>query len=413
MNQRKVMLSSIDKALEGYDDSPPANTPAAGGENDSGGDTGGVKGADISTPDDKAGQVDENKASSESKKQEARDDKGRFAKKDEPKPADKPADKTPPKDLTQKAPAAEDAPKAAVQAPASWTQNAKADFASLPPNVQAEVARLEAERVKAVRTAQEESANFRKRYGELEPVLQLHRQRLMTTRGETEAQGVRRLLEIEAVFDRDPVSVLKELARQRGINLATLTQDAGGNQQPDPSNPAFDELKKLKSMVLQDRQARQQAEQSARAASFEQFEKSVDDKGAAKYPHLQALMDETVYNPLTRQETPLFAYHVLQVRLASPSMPDAQVLDQAYTNAVYTNPTIREQVLQAERDRLAQASAAQAQAEADKAKAKAQQAKNAAVSVRGSSAAPIPQKSGNGKPDIKALVGRRLEALNI
>lgn len=129
-------------------------------------------------------------------------------------------------------------PQESIRPPASWSAQAKADFAALPPHIQKEVSKREGDIDKGFR----ERAEQLKRYEPLEAAIAPHRQKWAVA-GVDEATAVKQLLAASDWLDRDPVTALQHLARQYSVNIASLGQpsqaqpDGGAGQpqaQPDP-----------------------------------------------------------------------------------------------------------------------------------------------------------------------------------
>jgi len=264
-------------------------------------------------------------------------------------------------------------------APASWSASAKSMFASLPQPVQQEVARLEAERSKVVRASQEETATLRKRYGSVDETFEAHRQRL-AARGEDGLSATRRLMAIDAEFDRNPVGVLVALASQRGINLAALgqhqqqTPNSGSSLSREDMDPALVAIRdKVDAM---EREKMEEANERKRALTREaetvqvQFKNAKDEAGNALYPHFDELKNEMAFevSRLIKAD---------QNAGVSPK-PMTDYLKAAYEAAVWVNPKIRQQLLDAKA----------AKDREQEAKSKAEQAakteRAASASLRGS-----------------------------
>lgn len=277
-----------------------------------------------------------------------------------------------------------------VPAPASWSAEEKAQFAKFPPEAQRAVARREAERDKALRVSQDETAQVRQRYGDFDRAATAHTQRL-AVKGETPTAAAARLLAIDAAFDADPAGTLKELARQRGINLSTLgNQNATAEADPfaDPAAAKANErVSALEQQIENDKRTRAQAEYRQNESIVNNFADEKDAQGNLKRPFYHEVEADV-------------ADHIKRIRGANPYLPANECLQQAYETAVWANPRTRESLLALRTSATATSSA---QAEKDR----AAKAKAAAPGVRGS-AAGTPTRQPSGKPDIRKMLDQAL-----
>jgi len=124
------------------------------------------------------------------------------------------------------------APAEPIQPPASWSAPAKAAFASLPPIVQSEIAKREAD----VNRGFEDRASALKRFEPLEQLLGPRRE-MLAARGVSEVDFVRTLFAASDWLDRDPVSAIRELMRQKGVGPQHLGVQAPAGQQPQAQLP--------------------------------------------------------------------------------------------------------------------------------------------------------------------------------
>lgn len=238
-------------------------------------------------------------------------------------------------------------PTAAIAAPVSWGADAKEVFAKLPPDMQAEVSRRESEREKALGVALKDSADTKKRYGDMEQSFQAHTQRL-ALRGEAPPQAARRLLDLEAAFEREPAAVIQHLAKQAGINLAALVPQAGV-QTPgydvndlDPAlRGVLAEVNELKQARLQEHQRQQEGISRQNATTVEAFRAETGDNGLPKYPHFTKLEEDV-------------AREVLMLKGTNPHLSSREYIEKAYDAAVWKNPETRAQMLEAQKQSFVQ-----------------------------------------------------------
>jgi hypothetical protein len=160
-------------------------------------------------------------------------------------------------EASQPAPSASPEP---IQPPASWSAPAKAAFNALPPIVQQEIAKREAD----VNRGFEDRAAQLKRFEPLEQILQPRRDAL-AARGVSEVDFVKTLFAASDWIDRDPVGALRELMRQKGVTLQHLGVQAPG-QQPQAAqlSPEVRTLAQQVNQLQTQLSQRDQAERSQR-----------------------------------------------------------------------------------------------------------------------------------------------------
>lgn len=279
--------------------------------------------------------------------------------------------------------------------PATWGTEAKALFPSLPPAVQKEVARLESERSKAVGLAQQESADVKKRFGDLDQTFQSHNQRL-SLRGEAPAACAKRLMDMDAIFDRDPVAVIKhlmQLSRVTPQHLTPSTQNQGTSREDlDPALVALQDQVGRMTQAEQQRADAQKAEIARQSQqTIEAFKGETDEQGQSKYPHMDKLEQEIAFE-VTRLIN-------ADKRGGKQLKPMADYLKNGYEAAVWADPTLREEQLNA---RVAASTAQKVREQAEQAE-RAQKAGRA--SVRGGSGAPTPT-----APTVRSAIKEAFQA---
>jgi hypothetical protein len=285
-----------------------------------------------------------------------RDEHGRFAPKEGVKPADT---QTIPTTPAQAAPEAQPEP---IRPPASWSAQAKADFATLPQHIQQEVLKRETDVSKGF----EERATQLKRYEPLEQVIAPHRDRLALA-GTDEASYVRSLIAADEMLrGPNPIQALAQIAQLYNVDLRQLAQP-GQQQQPQAQLPpqvqALEQrFQHLEGLMTQQLSAAQQAAQSQTQAEIDAFAKD--------HPYFENVRADM--SALVREGR-------------------ASNLAEAYDMACWARPDVRPLML-AEQEKTKQAQAAEA------ARAKVGQARQAAGSITGSPApGSAPQRSG---PDL-------------
>ena len=284
--------------------------------------------------------LEEDLAKAYRKANQSRDEGGRFASR-EPK-AEEPAAEAPL--------AATDAPKTdekpvetapAAEAPRAWSAEAKAKWASLPPDVQSYLTTRETELHQAKSDLGRISAELRPTY----EVLNSHRDYIQGV-GKPAPQLINELLSASAALDRDPGGTIKALARMYGVDLGQLWDPS--EQPPDPRVAA---LERENQQLRNTHHQRAASDQAAREAQYT----SIVDEFISKNPDAKAL---------TRDMAPL----IQTIQAEQPTLEPSEVLKVAYERAAWANPTTREARLkaQAEVAERARVEAAKKAAEAAK-----------------------------------------------
>lgn len=256
----------------------------------------------------------------------------------------------------EQAKAAQAAP-SAIDAPSSWSAEMKAKWATVPPDVQAFVAKRETEAHQAItRAGQQIKA--------VEPVVNVLEQFGETFKRNNlpPAEGIARMLAVEQWLGQDPLAAIKGLAEAYGVDLKGLTgeqaavaatADVPGTATPDPRLSTMekklaatqDELQKVTSyLTAQQRRelaAKQQQDREAETSLAREIAKFAEGK-----PHFEA---------------------VRKAMGALMQADESLTLDQAYERATYAHPDIRQRILtdqrkadeeKAAKDRAARADAA-------------------------------------------------------
>lgn len=247
------------------------------------------------------------------------------------------------------------ASKPEVAPPAGWTAAEKAEWSKLPPAVQAAVSRREAE---MSRGGQQWSEQKQRYEAVLSPVA-----RAASRYGLTAEQGLNALLTAQAHLERDPVGAIKELARNHGVDLATLAGQPPSEGSREPPQPD------IASLVRQAVQPILAPIQNRLAAEDQQREQStvnlVSEFAAAPgHEHFDTVQDHLMSLIPT-------------IKAMNPTWTHDKVLDAAYDQAVWANPTTRQAMTEAQQKR----------AEAERiaaAKQRATSARTAASSLTGS-----------------------------
>jgi len=242
-----------------------------------------------------------------------------------------------------------------IAPPVSWSATAKSVFPSLPPAIQAEIVKREGD-IERGRAQWQQGAE---RLNRLDQVLAPRQQRLQMV-GIDEATYVRALLAADEYLDRDPVSALLDLGRQKGVNWSALVGRLSGQPaQPGPQGqgplpqqlaPIVGQVQQLTQWAQQQQRKAEQGRMQGHVNAVEQF---AADPANVYFHNVRTTMSQLI------------------------KAGAATTLEDAYQKACWADPEIRPLMLQA------QASAAEQQRQSA-ARAKVQQARNASGSVTGS-----------------------------
>ncbi|MBY3067456.1 hypothetical protein HFO74_29235 [Rhizobium laguerreae] len=304
-----------------------------------------------------------------------RDEHGRFASKE----ADKgtPAAAAVPKAVD--APAAANAAPVAPQTPAvapeqqpaaathrvppGWSAEAKAQFGTLPPEVQAAVAKREQEVDNGFRVLQD--------YKGLEEFTPIVRQA-----GTTHADVMRKAIDWEQSLIRDPINTVIHVARMAGVNLQALV--AGQQDQ-----------------ILQRRPQQPQQQPTPQPVNVEATVEQV----------LRKRDTETQVNAFISDPANVHAEAVLDDMVALISAGRASSLKDAYDAACWMRPDIRQQLISQTAQPAPDPNAQRAAA--------ADQARKASRSISGSSApGPSRDATANQQTSIRDSLRSALHAAN-
>lgn len=241
-----------------------------------------------------------------------------------------------------------------IASPPSMSAADKAEFAKLPPAMQAFVARRESEVTAGLQQKTQAIAEQKRRYDSVEQVLGPRRQQFAMM-GVSEAQALGQLLALSDFATNDINGFLKYMAQNRGVDLRTLINN------PDQPAPQVDpvlaatqrQLQELQQSVQAMTSGQVQAQQQQVNNEIEAFRSAKSADGKPQHPH----------------------FEVLKVAMgALMQSGQADDLQAAYDMAVRANPTTYAQ-FQAE-----QRAADQVKRDAD-AKAKAAKARQAQGTV--------------------------------
>jgi len=251
----------------------------------------------------------------------------------------------------------------AIEAPQSWSAEARAQWAKLPPEAQKYIAQRESDAHKAI-TSQGEKVKAFEPFDQIssryKPVFDRH--------GVKPHEAFETLLRAHSKLEQDPISGLVQVGLSYGIDLRPLLN---GNtvHQPDPRVQALEQT------VFQLTQQHHQREQQAQAAEQAQANTQIAEfaKDKPYFEEVRSFMGQLI------------------------ALEQATTLQQAYDMATHANPVIRERILSDQRKAAETKRAEEAKAKADEAR------KSGRVNVRSGTAQPSPRSMDE---DIEALAAR-------
>lgn len=295
-------------------------------------------------------------------------------------------------------PATDAAPATTLQPHTHWTPALKAAFPTLSPEIQKALLDREADMDKG-RT---EWSSKAEEYNQLQKLFAPYQQRWAMD-GMTPASAVNALLSAQAAIERDPIQgfsyllqrfgrgneaqVLQTLARNYGLALTQSDNQGAAPTQGQPPAQAAPTAQEIDAQVQKALQAR---EAEAAQASMRKEVEAV--RTNPKNLYFENVKDKV-------------AALAVQAVNKGDKRSYGEIVQAAYDEAIWADPTVRPLLLQAEqkaRDEAAKAAAA----------AKAEAAKKAAVSVTGSPQAPparAPSTNRNLDAEIDAAINAAYE----
>jgi len=262
----------------------------------------------------------------------ARDEAGKFAPKE---PKEEPEA---PVEAQEAAPEGEEAEEAPRKPPASWSPQAKADFAQLAPHIQDEVLKRERDMDKGLQSR----ASELKRYEPIEQVIAPHRDR-WSAHGVDEATAIGQLLNADAYLRQNPLAAIQDLAQAYGVDLRQYAQGNLPQQQP-ALQPVLQRMQQLEAHIQSQSEAAAQAQQQRNEKAISDFASSPE---AMYFADVETEMVKLIKAGIAEGDTP------------------EEKLKNAYEKACWQRPDIRKliqadqskpkQETQAERQRTAAA----------------------------------------------------------
>jgi hypothetical protein len=245
-----------------------------------------------------------------------------------------------------------------IEAPKSWSAEAKEQFAKLPPETQKYVAARESERETFLTQKSQEIADQRKQFEAFEQILAPRRQALTMQYGSEQA-AMDQLFKISDYATSDPAGFIQWFAKERGIDLGQPAQ----HSDVDPV------VQQVQQQVQQINQQLQTTQQQNITNMISSFKAERDEAGAVKYPLFEQVQMDMAQLLNSGQAADLPAAYALGVlRNAEareklvPDMPHindvqnemanliqkglAKSTKHAYEMAVWNNSTVRERMLE-------------------------------------------------------------------
>ncbi len=252
---------------------------------------------------------------------------------------------------------------APVAAPLSWSKEHRQEFEALPPSVQQIIAKRESEKEAAFTRAMQEASETKKQAKEIYEAIEPFRNRAML-QGSHLPTVLQRMLGWQEVLEADPVNGLIELARTLGVDPRVLAQQQ--QQQPGYSSEYAQlqrQIAELQNQLTEREQLQLQSQKQAVVSEIERFAVEVDATGNPVRPYFQRV-------------APIMQPIVERLRAEYPTASGSEILQQAYSDACYADPDVRDILLkQARQEEEAKQSAER--------RAKAAAARKAGSSVTG------------------------------
>lgn len=302
--------------------------------------------------------------SAEAAAQEARDARGRFAKKEPAAPVD-PAAVV---DTTSKDNAESNistAPKPA-EAPAGWTTEAKAEWLKLTPAVQQAVIKRENEISEGGRRWSEEKRTYEETLAPLRQAAQKY--------GLQDKEGLQRLLVANDFLERDPEAAIDWFAKNYGVEIQIIGRKQQPQAQPQPQPFVDPSL----AVVTRELETIKQTLAERETAEIEQTINSFRNDQHPHFDKVRATMGQLI------------------------TAGKAANMEEAYEQAIWLDPEIRAGLITAQAARTAEEAKTKAREQAEK-------ARKAGVSVPGGSpvngnVAATPQKFSDGRDAARAAM---------
>jgi hypothetical protein len=296
-----------------------------------------------------------------------------------------------------------------TKAPEGWAKEAKAEWANLPPAVQAAVVKRETDMAKGV-------DDLKKKYSEIDQALQ-PRMDVIRRHGHTPAQAVNQLFAWFEALSANPIVAFPALAQSFRFDLKNIPGLAQAQQQPaatQPQEPAKETkpedipvgvqtyVKGLEQKIAELQQGFTQ-QLGQLSSSFQQQSQAKTEEILANWAK-----DKPHFEDVRRTMAQLIASQTV------PPLPNgAADLDRAYDMALWALPEVRAKILEEQRKAEADKAAAKVAAEKKAQQEQADKARRAAgslsVGAPGSPAQPTGKAKGKSKSVRESIMEARAE----
>lgn len=234
-----------------------------------------------------------------------------------------------------------------IQVPQSWSADVKDKWATLPPDLQAFIAKREGE-------AHSTITKYGEQVKQYEPIGNLieHYRSSFERSGVTPDVGLQRLLEADQRLNQDPHSAIMWLADAYGVNLAELI---GGQQDGSTQEGMLHQtIAQLRGELNEIKSGLNAQQQQKATAELKSVEKQIDEFSK----------DKTDWKDLEED----ILSEVVALKHASPNSPPLEVLQKAYDRARWANPSVRDRILKEQREAEGKKNQEEAKKRADEAR---------------------------------------------
>lgn len=213
-----------------------------------------------------------------------------------------------------------------LAAPAHWSAERKELFSQVSPEVQKSWLDRESEYERGIQQKAQEAAQYRQA---IEPVKQY-----LELRGLDETAWIRQMAAYTTALESDPLSVIKQVAQQYGVDLGQLNQGQETDEFVDPQVKELrDQIQTLERRIAESQQTAQQQQATAQTQAIQAFRDEKDASGNPTHPHFDAVIEDIMvlahgYRAANKAPPPLKDLYERAVRMRPDlNQPTAQVAD--------------------------------------------------------------------------------------
>lgn len=210
-----------------------------------------------------------------------------------------------------------------------WSDEVKEAFKSLPRNLQEHLLQRERDVETHLTKKSQEIAERSREFEGLGRIAETRRQ-VAAMNGMTVEQELSQLYQLSDYASKDPLGFVQYFAQQRGLDLSGLSQQGGQGDDADPVSALKQQVSKLEQTIQQQQQTTQQQQLNQFNGIVEAFRSS---EGNTHF--------DTVQNEILAI--------IPMIQRDNPSMAPQDVLKEAYDRACYANPTVRQQIIDAQK----------------------------------------------------------------